>query len=74
MSDAGDKCIIIFDVKSMYPAIIIGENISPEMKIVTEVMGERVVKFKKDKVGLIPKVVRLSLDARDNYRELRLKA
>jgi len=58
----------------MYPAIIIGENISKETKIVSEVMGERVVKFRKDKKGLIPKVVQISLDARDNYRELRLHA
>lgn len=67
------KCIVLFDVKSMYPSIVIGENISPEMKIVQEVMGERVVKFRKDEVGLIPKVIRLALDQRDKYRDLRLK-
>jgi len=68
------KCIIIFDVRSMYPAIIIGDNISPEMKIVKEITGERVVSFDKSRMGLIPRVVKLSLDARDKYRDLRLGA
>jgi DNA polymerase elongation subunit (family B) len=58
----------------MYPAIIIGDNISPETKIVKEVMDERVVSFRKDYMGLIPRVIKLSLDARDNYRQLRLAA
>ena len=68
------RCIIVYDVRSMYPAIVIGDNISPEMKMVQEVMGERVVKFRKKPMGLIPKVVKLSLDARDTYRDLRLNA
>ena len=68
------KCIILFDVKSMYPAIVIGENISPETKIVEEIMDERVVKYRKDVQGLIPKVIRLALDERDRFREFKKEA
>jgi len=57
----------------MYPEIIKGENICTSTKIVTEIMGERVVKFDKSKVGLMPQVVALAGDAREEYRLLRLK-
>ncbi len=68
------SCVIIFDVTGMYPYIVMGKNISPEMKEVHEVMGVRVVKFRKDKMGLIPQVIKLSVDAREGFRKLRLEA
>lgn len=69
-----EQCIIIFDAKTMYPSIVIGENICSSTKEVSEVMGERVVKFNKDKIGLMPKVIQLSIDAREEYRRLRMDA
>lgn len=63
--------VACFDLKSIYPSVIIGFNLSPETK---DPNGEIVVgqwRFRREPEGLLPKVTRKFVEERERLRQLR---
>ena len=61
--------VAVFDLRSLYPSIIIGFNISPETKSPD---GEIIIgqwRYKRRPEGILPKVCRMFLSQRDQIRE-----
>ena len=69
------KDVMSFDVESMYPHIIMGYNISPETKVTLPKSENGLIKsdvngvyYKKDKVGILPTIVRVVFDERKKFK------
>ena len=64
--------VACFDLKSLYPSLIVAWNISPETK---DPQGEHYVKhhlrFKRHPEGIIPRIVRTLTEERERLRKLR---
>lgn len=65
------ESVVVLDLKSLYPSIIIGFNISPET---LDPKGENVVdkdhKFSKKKIGILPSVLKEWMDLREEKRRM----
>ena len=69
--------VMVFDLKSLYPSIIINFNMSPEtldengeIKIEIEELG-KCIKFRKDKDGIYPQILTDLIKKRDQMKKKR---
>lgn len=71
--------VACFDLKSLYPSLIMGYNLSPEVKDpdgrieVGPLEDGSYVHFKRRPIGLIPKVVQHFTEEREKYRPERVR-
>jgi len=63
--------VAVYDIKSLYPNIIVGMNLSYETAIRDE--NGRIIEWKKEPEGILPKVVRTLMEEREKLRAARLQ-
>jgi len=69
------KDVVVFDIRSLYPSIIVSAGLSPEKiyegKDMTNVLQLGPVMVKKDRPGFLPEVIETLFKERSKYKEMR---